>query len=82
MRLRTLALFCPLLVLPFPLLADTTTTYTGNQFTKASGPLTTSDFDSGSFTVSSHLAANMTLGDIPPTSFSFYLVGGRNGFRS
>jgi hypothetical protein len=58
-------------------LADTMYTYTGNPFTQGNGslfpdaPFTTNDFVSGSFTVSTPLAANLALGPINPTSFGF-----------
>ena len=72
MRLRALALFCALLVLPFPLLADTVYTYTGNPFTYIYGStFTSSDFISGSFTLSSPLGANLAIGTVTPIAFSF-----------
>ena len=75
MRLRSLFLSALILVPSLPLLADTIYTYTGNDFTNAGlvppNPLTASDFISGSFTVSTPLAENMTLSVITPISFSF-----------
>jgi hypothetical protein len=69
MRLRTLALFAAFL-LPLPMMADTTYTYTGADFTTASGIYSTSDFISGWFTVDAPMAANFA-GTITPTSFAF-----------
>src|ERR1700733_570432 len=76
MRLRALALFwtlfCALFVLPFPLLADTVYTYTGNPFTYIYGStFTSSDFISGSFTLPSPLGANLAIGTVAPIAFSF-----------
>jgi hypothetical protein len=73
MRLRSLVLSAALLVLPFPLMADTIYTYTGDPFTNFSSPslFTTSDFVSGSFTLSAPLAANLSDYTITPTSFDF-----------
>jgi hypothetical protein len=73
MRLRSLILSAALLALPFPLMADTIYTYTGDPFTGFSSPspYTTSDFVSGSFTLSTPLAANLSDYTITPTSFDF-----------
>jgi hypothetical protein len=46
-------------------------TYTGNDFTTVIGSYTTADFVSGSFTVSSQLAANLSLAPITPLTFNF-----------
>jgi hypothetical protein len=73
MRVRLLCLFCLLLVLPKFASADTIYTYTGNHFTVVSNntvTYTTSDSITGSFDLSSPLAANF-VGSISPTSFSF-----------
>jgi hypothetical protein len=54
MRVRSLLFSALLLTLPMPLLADpllTVFTYTGNAFTSAQSPFTTSDFISGSVTI-------------------------------
>jgi hypothetical protein len=73
MRLRSIVLSGFLLILPLPLVADTVYTYTGNPFTNFSDPsvYTSSDFVSGSFTLNSPLADNLSDIAITPTSFSF-----------
>ena len=75
MRTRTLALPIILLILPLQLMADTTYTYTGNHFDFATGVYTTRDFISGSFTVPSPLAPNLSNAingqEFTITSFSF-----------
>jgi hypothetical protein len=52
--------------------ADTIYTYTGNQFASATNPYTTAMSVSGSFTLSSPLATNLSNDVITPTSFSFF----------
>ncbi len=84
MRLRSLILSAALLALPFPLMADTIYTYTGNPFNEfespnssalpyptSPSPYTTSDFVSGSFTVATPLAPNLSADFITPISYSF-----------
>jgi hypothetical protein len=71
MRIRFLAL-AAVLILPLSMKADTIYTYTGTPFTILSGTsYTSSDFVSGSFTVSSPLAANLVSDIITPASYSF-----------
>jgi hypothetical protein len=70
MKLSALALLAIVLT-TVPAVADTMYTYTGSPFTSATGPLTTSDFVSGEFTLAAPLAANMALGFITPDSYSF-----------
>lgn len=59
-------------ILTLPLMASSVTyTYTGNDFETVIAPYTTSDFVSGSFTLTSPLADNMAESAITPASYSF-----------
>jgi hypothetical protein len=74
MRLRSLVLSTFLLVLPLPMLADTTYTYTGNDFTTFTEPFglfLPGDFIRGSFTVASPLSPNLVDETITPITASF-----------
>jgi hypothetical protein len=46
-------------------------TYTGNAFENVTGPYTTIDFVSGSFTLASALGNNLPLANVTPLSYSF-----------
>jgi hypothetical protein len=79
MRLRSLFLSTALLVLPLPLLADTTYVYTGKPYTYVLAGYNYSDFVSGSFTLAAPLGnnlaplvgGNIALFLIVSTSYSF-----------
>ena len=58
MRLGKLSACAGLVMFTLPMMANTIYTYTGNSFTTVSGPYTTSDFVSGSVTLSSALGSN------------------------
>jgi hypothetical protein len=58
-------------MLPATALADMIYSYTGNDFTFADPPYTTSDSISGFFTLPSALAPSTTFPTITPTAFSF-----------
>jgi hypothetical protein len=76
--LRPILLSALLLLLPAPTFADTVYTYTGNTFTTflaepgaPSNAYNTLNSVSGSFTVSSPLAANLSSYEFTPTAYSF-----------
>src|ERR1700722_13064169 len=76
MRVPFLALLAGLRVLPLPLMADTTYTYTGNPFTSFQhGGIrpfyTADDFISGFFTLASPLAPDTYYANITPDSLTF-----------
>jgi hypothetical protein len=56
---------------PASVQADTTYVYTGNPFTTATAPYTTSDFVTAMLTFASPLAPNMVFDTVTPLSFSF-----------
>jgi PEP-CTERM motif len=58
-------------ILTAPLMADVTYTYTGNDFTIATFPYTTSDSVSGFFTLPTALGDSLTDQTITPTTYSF-----------
>jgi hypothetical protein len=71
LRFRLLAVAATLFFLPLVLKADTIYTYTGNDFSLASGSLTKHDSITGSFTVDGALGDNLHNVIIKPESFSF-----------
>ena len=71
MQLRKFALVAVLAMFTLPIMANTIYTYTGNPFTDVQSPYTTSNFVSGSFTVASPLANNLSAAGITPISLSF-----------
>ena len=76
LRIRNLAL--PLaFILGMPLMGSTIYTYTGNDFTVATGPLlSTSDLVTGFFTVASPLADNLNGANIAGSTLSFSFSDG------
>lgn len=72
-RLATAVVFAAALsaMLTATALANTFYSYTGNDFTFADPPYTTSDSISGFFTLTSALAPSTTFPTITPTAFSF-----------
>jgi len=76
LRIRSLTL--PLaFILTMPLMGSTIYTYTGNDFTVATGPvLSTSDLVTGFFTVASPLAHNLNGGNIAASTLSFSFSDG------
>ena len=73
MRLRKFALLAGLVMFTLPMMATTIYTYKGNPFTVVALPYTTSDFVSGSLTLSSPLGNNFSslIYNAVPLSFSF-----------
>jgi hypothetical protein len=71
MYFRKLALLVCLAALSVPMMADTTYTYTGTNFTSVDSPFSINDSVTGSFTVASPLADNLTEQPINPVSYSF-----------
>jgi hypothetical protein len=69
MRVWKLAMLATVL-LPLPLLAETTYTYTGNPFTDLYGPYTTSDYLSITLNMSAPLADNLPGVYVTPDSWS------------
>lgn len=70
MRLKHLILLAGLSLSALPMMADTIYTYTGEAYTNAGAPYTTSDFITGSFT-SATVGDSETLATVTPVSFSF-----------
>ncbi|GAA3749975.1 PEP-CTERM sorting domain-containing protein [Terriglobus aquaticus] len=71
MRLFALAAAVTLSLIPSLASASTIYNYTGQAYSSATTPYTTSEFVTGSFTVDTPLAANLTNGTVTPVSFSF-----------
>jgi hypothetical protein len=73
MRLRSLVLSAVLLALPFPLMADTIDTYTGNPLIPGDNApgLQPTDFITRSLDFASPLAANQAFAAVSPSPFSF-----------
>ena len=81
MRLRNLTLLAVFsLLTTLSLRADTTYTYTGNSFASFSDPYSSSDFVSGSITLSSPLGNNLSGASLAPIAFSF--TDGVNAFTN
>jgi PEP-CTERM motif len=71
MCIKSLILATALLLVPLPLLADTTYTYTGSPFTEFTGTDFIGDHIQGSFEVVQPLPDNIDYPPITPVSYSF-----------
>jgi hypothetical protein len=72
MKAKSISLLALLSLLGFsPASADTIYTYTGNDFTSATGPYTTTDKVTGTMDLATALGDNFGPGEIFPVSFSF-----------
>lgn len=71
MRLRILFVAAVVMSVSLAARADTTYVYTGNDFTEVFGSYTTSQYVSGSFTVSAPLGDNLVGSFLDPLGFSF-----------
>jgi hypothetical protein len=72
-------------VLTLPAMATSVYTYTGNDFdafSNAPGPYTTSDFVTGSFTVSAPLAANLQFSDNNVAPIAYHFTDGVQTFTN
>ncbi|HEY5329438.1 MAG TPA: PEP-CTERM sorting domain-containing protein [Acidobacteriaceae bacterium] len=68
---RWIYLLAALMTMHLPLMATTVYTYTGNPYTSASGPFTTSEHITINLVYDNPLAANLNFDSVIPTSFQF-----------